>query len=878
VLLLILLLIPIGLLVLILLLVRALTRAGDLQDQVLALSHRIAVLEGKSHSEPMQPRRPAQAPQAAPVTPESAAATQSAATQSAAPPPPPPSPTPPPKPAAAANALARIEEQLMRRWLIWLGALALALGAVFLVKYSIDQGYFGPTVRVVSGAALGILLLLLGEWTRRRPAGAEPQANYIPAGLTAAGIVALFASVFAAYALFQLLGPTVTFVLLAAIAAAAAVLAVYHGPLLAVLGLGGGYVVPLLVHSDHPSAPGLLVYVLLVTAASLALLRWRGWSFLGWIVTAGTMFWAVLAFLMPDHALALAVYFCILPPLIAGIFPVDRDHAARPAFIWTAMALDAVLMLWLVIDTGHDPQALGFAALLSALLAAIAWRDHGFDRLAWLGALLQLGVVALWNFALPNLAEPTSSYVWIAPTPMASSYLSFAALIAAGFGIGGYAALARRPNPARWGLVSAATPLLILAAAYWRMTQFEVSFPWAGAALALAAIDLFASETLLPRRDDAGQRAALAAYAIAVIGSIALGMTMSLRTAWLSVALALELPALVWLDAHLGVKAIRQTAIVMAAIVLIRLVFNPFVLTYDFGSAPLLNGLIYAYGIPFIAFFIAARGFKPAPEEMLSAILEGGTIALGVVFVSLEIRHLLHHGELRELSYGLLEQGLLTDAWLAIAYGLLPKSFTSAQWLRIVAAELLATGALANLVIFPLLLSNPLFGPEPVGELFVFNDLLFAYAVPTIFGVLFYRKLLGKVPGGECDAIGIASSVLGFIYISYEVRHWFHGTLLQRGVASDAEWYAYSAAWLLYGVALMVCGIVFRQPKLRMLALAIGAVVAAKVFLFDMAALSGLYRAASFLGFGASLIALGYLYQRLTVLTAPLPEDLPSTG
>lgn len=869
---------PIGLLVLILLLARALTRAGDLQNQVYALSSRIAVLEGRSQPAPAAPR-PAQAVPAAPPHPATVTLEPAApASATGAAPQAPPAPAPRPAAAAAANALARIEEQLMRRWLIWLGALALALGAVFLVKYSIDQGYFGPLVRVVSGAALGIVLLLLGEWTRRRPAGAASQANYIPAGLTAAGIVALFASVFAAYSLYQLLGPALTFVLLAAIAAAAAILAVYHGPLLAVLGLGGGYVVPLLVHSDHPSAPGLLAYVLLVTAASLALLRWRSWAWLGWIVTAGSMFWAVLAFLLPDYALALAVYLCVVPILIAALFPAAAETAARPAFIWTAMIVDAVLMLWLVIDTGHDPQALGFSVLLGVLLSGIAWRDHGFDRLGWLGALLQLGVIAFWNFALPNLAEPASSYVWIAPTPSASSYLSFAALIAASFGLGGYAALSRRPNPARWGFLSAATPLFILVVAYWRMTDFGVSFPWAGAALALAAIDLIAAETLLPRREDAGQRAALAAYAVALIGSIALGMTMSLRTAWLSVALSLMLSALVWLDRHLGVKAIRQTAMVMAAIVLARLVFNPFVLDYDFGSAPLLNGLLYAYGIPFVAFFTAARGFKPAQNETLSAILEGGTIALGVVFVSLEIRHVLHHGELRALSYGLLEQGLLTDTWLAIAYGLLPKSFTPAQWLRVVAAELLAVVALANLVIFPLLLSNPLFSPEPVGALFVFNDLLFAYAVPAILGVLYYRRLLGKVPGGWCDTIGIASSVLGFIYLSYEVRHLFHGTFLQEGVASDAEWYAYSAGWLLYGVALMVCGIVFRQPKLRALALAIGAIVAAKVFLFDMAALSGLYRAASFLGFGACLIGLGYLYQRLSTLTGPLPEDLPSAS
>jgi uncharacterized membrane protein len=39
--------------------------------------------------------------------------------------------------------------------------------------------------------------------------------------------------------------------------------------------------------------------------------------------------------------------------------------------------------------------------------------------------------------------------------------------------------------------------------------------------------------------------------------------------------------------------------------------------------------------------------------------------------------------------------------------------------------------------------------------------------------------------------------------------------------------------------------------------------VAIKAFVFDMSALSGLYRAASFLGLGASLVGLAYLYQRL---------------
>lgn len=58
---------------------------------------------------------------------------------------------------------------------------------------------------------------------------------------------------------------------------------------------------------------------------------------------------------------------------------------------------------------------------------------------------------------------------------------------------------------------------------------------------------------------------------------------------------------------------------------------------------------------------------------------------------------------------------------------------------------------------------------------------------------------------------------------------------------------------------------------LRLAGLVIGAIVAVKAFLFDMAALTGLYRAASFLGLGASLVALAWLYQRV----AATPREAP---
>ncbi|MDP4360588.1 DUF2339 domain-containing protein, partial [Escherichia coli] len=43
------------------------------------------------------------------------------------------------------------EEKLGTRWVVWIGGLTLALGGLFLVKYSIEAGLLGPGVRVLLG-------------------------------------------------------------------------------------------------------------------------------------------------------------------------------------------------------------------------------------------------------------------------------------------------------------------------------------------------------------------------------------------------------------------------------------------------------------------------------------------------------------------------------------------------------------------------------------------------------------------------------------------------------------------------------------------------------------------------------------------------------
>jgi uncharacterized membrane protein len=781
---------------------------------------------------------------------------------------------------AASAQRESVEQWIMRRWAAWLGALALALGGVFLVKYSFEQGFFGPTARVVAGVILGCALLVLSEATRRRPLAAVPlghlSPDYVPPALAASGTVVLFASLYAAYALYDLLPGTLAFPLLAAVALGGAALSLVHGVLLAWLGLAGAYAVPLLVTTPNPSVARLLAYVLAVTAGCLWLVRWRDWPWLGGAAVAGSGLWTVaaLSFATAGDEIAVGLYLVVLAPLFLAAAGEAGTAWFRDAVMWSGAAMVAGLIAALALWADTDRTSLAFVWLLTAFYAAVGVLRPRFDRLPWLAALLQALVLAGWNFApVASADERLSLLLALPPQSGIGGYLTMAALAAGLAGFGGFFVLERAGRPDRWAVLSAATPLAVLAIVYWRIEQLAASLPWAAAAFLLAAAFLAAVEYVARRRSLPGFTNAPAYYALATTGAVALALTLSLRLGWLSVALSLELPAMAWLHERTGVHALRAAALVVGIVVLARLLLNPAIVDYELGSWPLLNGLLYTYGIPAAAFAASARWFRRSGEDATTWLLEAGALALGVALVSLELRHLMSAGRLDAGPYSLLEQAMQTDAWLALSYALLPRPDDTPGPVRAMGWRVIAAVASLHLLLFQCFVSNPLWAREDVGAAPLLDVLLLAYAVPAGFAALYYRALSRPKFLAAANGAGLAALALAFLYISLEVRHLFHGSHLDHGGVSDGEWYAYSAAWLAYGAALLVAGLWRSDARLRMAGLAIGALVAVKAFGFDMAALTGLYRAASFLGLGASLVALARLYQHMTNAPAAPSQD-----
>lgn len=875
----------------------ALVKIGGLKRRLERLERAIVALRDEIRvSEPAAPAAPIEAE---PPLPESAIASPPLAEPAPAAEPLPETPpepifaAAPPPPVAAAPKIS-FEQNLTERWAVWLGAVALALGGVFLVRYSIEAGLLGPATRVTLGLLLGLGLAAAGEALRERWhnwAALEALAEgYVPKAISAAGVVIAFASIYAAYALHDLIPSLVAFAALAAIALGAVALSLLQGQFIALVGLVGAYVTPLLAGDPRGAVGGLMAYLLFVTAACFAVVRHRRWWWLAWSGHAGfaalTLLWIADNWTAPEGALLAwcVLGFAVLVTWIAATLRFAPAVLVAPSVqfrltpfefaVWGGMATAAALFFVTVRMAHYQPIGLLPFGLFCALLLAGGRIEQVFGHIAWVGAAAAVAITAVWHEpALTELVPSVETSQAFQMVPGPPVFLAAATILAALFGIGGFVAMAGSALPAGWAALSAAAPLALAVIGYGRLGGGAPDLPWSGVALALAALNLFAATRLAPRRADARIEAALAVYAIGVIAACAFAMTIALSLAWLTVGLAILVAAIAEVYRRIRLAALRHVAALVAGSVLWRLVLNPFLAEYDLGTTPILNGLLYAYGIPILAFAHAARVFRAVALDRDAAAIESGAVVLAIAFGTLQIHHLMNGGELAEPLERFTEPALLLSFWLLAAVVLLEIHRRNGRllyrWCALVAA---AGGAIAFGPLV-LLAESPVMSRIAVGEAMIFDWLLPAYALPGLLLALFGRRaepFIGTTWRGICAT---AALLLGLIYVTLEVRHGFVGPILYVNIFAagpgNAEWYSYSVAWLAYGFALLAAGIRIGLPALRWASLAVVALAVAKVFLSDLSALTGLWRALSFLGLGACLILLGWAYQRFVFVRPP---------
>jgi uncharacterized membrane protein len=780
---------------------------------------------------------------------------------------------------ARGREIKKIEDALTTRWLIWVGAIAIALAGVFLVKYAVDSELLTPAMRVALGLLLGLSLAAAGEVLRRKPlqrAIAAVRPNHVPPALTASGLFIAFASLYAGYALYNLIAPLVAFGGLALIALLAIGLSLLQGRFVALMGLLGAFVTPALISTNDPSAWTLFGYLLVVEFACVALSRYQRWAWFALATLAGTAVWPLLWMLgawKAGDALPIGIY--LLASAGAFFFLMRSKSPEEDGRTWLedfqrwdladrAVAIAgvtvALLLFILAAQADYDVVSLSLFGGMTLLYMFAGRREGMFDVLAAVAAVFAVLIVA--TMPVPQTVSLPAAFVRAPLIPHELDYfVRTAVAFGAIFGIGGFVSLWRAPRPAVWAGVSAFVPVLVFLTAYWRIVDFGVDLQWAAVAAALAAVSLFAAERTARHRTLQGLDVSLGFYAAAVVAFLSLAAAMSLREAWLTVALSLELPALAAIGLRIPARAIRVLAGIVAAAVVARLALNYNVLFYPRGDAGL--WVLYGYGIPAIACFTAANWFRKTADDVLVTGLQAAGLAFAVLLISLEIR-LFIAGSLAAQSYTLLEASVQTIAWLAIGTGLARRDARSQSLVARFGSRILLGAAAAQIVLVQLLAADPLVTNESIGRVMLIDTLALAYLAPAMFAFFFAASTRNADPMFQWQRpiAAVSAIVLLLIYVSFEVRHAYHGPILSTPEQGDAELYTYSAAWLIYGVVLLGAGIRTGEPMLRYAGLAILMLTSVKVFLIDMGDLAGLYRVASFLGLGLSLVGIGYLYQR----------------
>jgi Predicted membrane protein len=298
------------------------------------------------------------------------------------------------------------EERIGTRWVVWIGGLTLALGGFFMVRYSIDAGLLGPGVRVLLGGAFALALLAAGEWTRRKESistiEALPIAN-IPAILTAAGTAVAFATVYAAYALYDFLAPATAFILLGMVALGTLAAALLHGPALAGLGVAAAFITPVLVSSEKPDFWALYIYLAIVTAAAFGLARIRLWRWLAVTTIAFALLWTFPCLqcgpsMVAPHAFHVMSGFVLAALLVVCGFmfgpPADEGQIEPISSGSLAAYLFGATMI--VLASFHADTAIIVFALLVAATLVVAWRAQAATGAIAAAAIFVFAVFAEW--------------------------------------------------------------------------------------------------------------------------------------------------------------------------------------------------------------------------------------------------------------------------------------------------------------------------------------------------------------------------------------------------------------------------------------------------------------------------------------------------
>ena len=829
--------------------------------------------------------------------------------------PPPYTPPPPQEPREPSVWQRNIDygELLGAKGLAWAGGIVTVLGVVFFFVLAVNRGWIGPSERVGLGALASALLFGAGLYVHRRYGPV-----YSAFGAVGAGLAGGYATLLAAAALYDLVSDLTALGIAAVIAAIGVATSLrWSSELIAGIGLIGATLVPLMVLFEEDVSPLGTGFAGLVFAATTVVAVTKRWPAL-----LGTGFVASLpqiALLVEDGRVT-DWDRVLLAWIFAGLYVAAAVsmHRAGGEALESLPATMLVVSAVLAGATGvalFDGDDRGWVVVASGVafgaLAAALFRDRDLSALfAALGLALIAGGLAV------VLSGPSLALAWAAEAAVlawlarriaepryqlaALVYLGAAAVHAIGIDAPPTDLYDAVQDPARGALAPLGVAIGAAVVAVYSRPWDEQDEP--------SGFFRYFEPVMAPFRDS---------YAVwrAVGGWLAGAGT--LYAASLGI---LELGQLAWSEpidveferSHVAVTAfwgLTAAALVYAS--------GRFVTDHVYAAGLALAGATFIQAATFdITFEENRRGWAllaaavplllaafaeelPAtddspelsPSALMLTLASPALGAIGLYFVT-DAEGFAWLGE--SLVLALLatwvfrtDRDFSTALWgPALAIGalaateLLDRTWLVLAWSAVAAAvcflgyrideERLQLGAAGYTV---LALGYTLVELAPPDEFFRANEdpavgvpaLVFSLAAVGIFAVFGLRTERGA-PYRALAAAGTA--VLAMYALSLAILGVFQlgGTAsvetdFQRGHS------AVSAFWGIVGLVTLYVGLTRDLRALRLAGFALFGLALAKLFLYDLANLSSVTRALSFLAVGAVLLLAGFFYQRLTAAT-----------
>lgn len=716
------------------------------------------------------------------------------------------------EPAAARSAALDFEQLLGGKVFVWIGAVALVLTGAFLLKYGFDHDIITEPMRVIAAGVFGVALIGVAEWLRPRGEGRYVQIAQAACG---AGVAVLFGTVYAGHSLYHLIWDVPAFMLMAAVTAGAVLLSLRFGPLVALLGLVGGFALPPLLGEALPGQPAMVVYLLALELGVLALTRKRGWLGISALTLLGSVAWALGYIAFGGEAdlergatalllMGTAVIFVVNTALVHGRPDAEAFGSADGTLaqkFWLAIgaAGSAVALLAvLVVRSGYDGQDVVMLGLMSAGTLVLARLDARYTLLSWvafgLGAvvLLGAGLAEWWGMGPADL-----TVLW-------RGTVAFGLL----FGLGGYAAQWWPTRRKAFALLSALSGPVFLTAAYvgggWVTGYYDGRAGWWPWALALSvgygvmAWPLVrgwlrvgtvrepaaeAASASASAEAEAGRWCA-SAYALSCVGLAGLAVVFGLNHPWLAVGWALlgAAAGVAGWKLRLSVLTYASAALAAGSAVLL-IVPGPFMI--DIGGVVLYNTLLVVYGLAALGFGVTAYAAHRAGFASVSRPIQGLAVgALAVGCASL-VRHGFHPEVFLAESVRLYEWPTYAVVLMSLGLGV------------VVAARRLGLGTVGFVgtsvgmigvvlaVVGPVLFGNPLGyqGGEhaaAAGGVSLMFGMLYLYAVPAALVCLLARAYDRIDEDAVARALRTVAVALAAVFVVMQVRNSFNLADLHR--------------------------------------------------------------------------------------------------